>query len=82
MIHRVQEAGEITVIRDNYRTSIYDVFTRQADIFILVPLSFAKELDWRLPWFRCGKQGDRAIVFQGAALIVWELWKRRNLQKR
>lgn len=81
-IYRVQEAGEITVIRDNYRTSIYDVFTRQADMFILVPLSFGKEMDWRLPWFRCGKQGDRAIVFQGAALIVWELWKRRDPQKQ
>jgi len=83
-IHGIQEAGEITVIRDNYRTAVSHVFVKKSNIsiFILVPLSFAKELDWRLPWFRCGKQGDRAVVFQGAALLVRELWKKKNLGNR
>lgn len=42
-------------------------------IFILAPLSLKDELDWRITWFRCGKQGRYMIAFDGDALLVKEI---------
>lgn len=65
----------LKVIQDGHLTSISHLFTLRPHVFVLVPLDFAKRLDWRLPWFRCGLQGNKAAIFDGSALIVWETWK-------
>ncbi|MHB1420045.1 MAG: type I-D CRISPR-associated helicase Cas3' [Bacillota bacterium] len=66
----------LKVLQDGHSTSVSHLFTLRPYLFILVPLDFARKLDWRLPWFRCGSQGNKAAVFDGAALIVWEMWKK------
>lgn len=68
----------LKVLQDNHLTSISHLFTMRPHIFVLVPLDFARRLDWRLPWFRCGSQGNKAAVFDGAALVVWEMWKQQH----
>lgn len=65
----------LKVLQDGHLTSISHLFTVRPHIFVLIPLDFARRLDWRLPWFRCGSQGNKAAVFDGGALVVWELWK-------
>lgn len=65
----------LKVLQDNHLTRISHLFTVRPHIFVLVPLDFARRLDWRLPWFRCGSHGTKAAVFDGAALVVWEMWK-------
>ncbi|MEW5705806.1 MAG: type I-D CRISPR-associated helicase Cas3' [Actinomycetota bacterium] len=66
----------LKVLQDNHLTSISHLFTKRPHIFVLVPLDFARRLDWRLPWFKCGSQGNKAAVFDGAALVVWEMWRK------
>ncbi|RJX27669.1 MAG: type I-D CRISPR-associated helicase Cas3' [Dethiobacter sp.] len=68
----------LKVMQDGHLTSISHLFTLRPHVFVLVPLDFAKRLDWRLPWFRCGSQGNKAAIFDGPALIVWEMWKEAN----
>lgn len=68
----------LKVLQDNHLTSISHLFTMRPHIFVLVPLDFARRLDWRLPWFRCGSQGNKVAVFDGAALVVWEMWKQQH----
>lgn len=66
----------LKVIQDGHLTSISHLFSMRPHVFVLVPLDFARRLDWRLPWFRCGSHGNKAAVFDGPALIVWEMWKK------
>lgn len=68
----------LKVLQDNHLTSISHLFTMRPHIFVLVPLDFARRLDWRLPWFRCGSQGNKAAIFDGAALVVCEMWKQHQ----
>jgi len=64
----------LKVMQDGHLTSISHLFTVKPYIFVLVPLEFARWLDWRLPWFKCGSQGNKAAVFGGAALVVLEMY--------
>jgi CRISPR-associated helicase Cas3 len=68
----------LNVLQDKHLTSISHLFTMRPHIFVLVPIDFARKLDWRLPWFRCGSQGNKVAVFDGAALVVWEMWKQHQ----
>jgi hypothetical protein len=44
-------------------------------IFVIVPKVLKNELDWRLPVFEC----DRHLIgFDGAALLVSEVWERNK----
>ncbi|MCL4423876.1 MAG: type I-D CRISPR-associated helicase Cas3' [Firmicutes bacterium] len=72
----------LKVLQDNHLTSISHLFATRPHIFVLVPLDFARRLDWRLPWFRCGSQGTKAAVFDGAALVVLEIWKQYEEAQR
>lgn len=51
-------------------------------IFVFAPVELAKELDWRLAWFRCGTKGRYLIAFDGDALLLKEIydrWKRSEM---
>ncbi|WP_028307041.1 type I-D CRISPR-associated helicase Cas3' [Desulfitibacter alkalitolerans] len=74
-IYSTRDVESITVFRDGHKSSISHIFTLRPNIFVLVPIDFAKQLDWRIPWFKCGSRGQKAAVFHGAALIVWEMWR-------
>jgi CRISPR-associated endonuclease/helicase Cas3 len=71
----------LKILRDNHLTSISHIFAMRPHIFVLLSLDFARRLDWRLPWFRCGSQGNKSAVFDGAALVAWELWKQYQAGK-
>lgn len=49
-------------------------------IFVYVPYDEVRDaLDWRLPTFRCGSRGGKYVLaFDGAALLLKEIWKREN----
>lgn len=72
------EHPSLKVLQDQHLTSISHLYTMRPHIFVLVSLDFARRLDWRLPWFRCGSRGLKAAIFDGAALVVWEMWKRHQ----
>lgn len=63
--------------QDNHLTPVSHVMhSPQHHIFVVVPKELIEELDWRIAWFRCGKQGGRIIAFDGDALLVREIYNR------
>ncbi len=75
-IYTTSNYPDLAILQDGRITPISNAFTVRPYIFTLVPLDFARRLDWRLPWIKCGMMGNKAAVFDSPALIVQEMWKR------
>jgi len=68
---------ELTFMQEGHKTSVSHLMTFKDHIFIIVPKMLKNELDWRLPVFECGKH---LIAFDGAALLLWDLWERSKAE--
>lgn len=75
-IYTTSDYPDLAILQDGRITTVSSAFTVRPYIFTLVPLDFAMKLDWRLPWVKCGSNGNKAAVFDSPALIVWEMWKK------
>ncbi|MEW6245292.1 MAG: hypothetical protein AB1555_01120 [Nitrospirota bacterium] len=65
---------KLLLYQDGEATPVSDLMSRQNHIFTVVPRAAVKEeLDWRLPVFEAG---PHLLAFDGAALLVVELWRR------
>lgn len=70
---------DLCFIQEGHKTSVSRVMTLRDHVFVVVPKSVWPNLDWRLPVFECGRH---LIAFDGAALILYELFSRsRHCQK-
>ena len=66
--------SDLTFIQEGHKTSVSHLMTLKDHIFVIVPRLLEDELDWRMPVFECGRH---LIAFDGAALLLNELWQRR-----
>ncbi len=65
--------------QDKHLTPVSHVMhSPQHHIFVVVPKELIEELDWRIAWFRCGEKGRYIIAFDGAALLLKEIYDRTN----
>lgn len=53
--------------------------TFRPHIFVVVPRAVERDVDWRMPVFECGRH---LIAFDGAALLLNELWAGRERRGR
>jgi len=68
---------EMTFIQEGHKTSVSHLMTLKGHIFVIVPKIVEDELDWRVPVFECGRH---LIAFDGAALLVNEVYKKTLMQ--
>lgn len=74
MIHETQNWPQLRLYQVGESTPVLDMMARQNHIFTVVPkLEADSQLDWRLPVFEAGRY---MIAFDGAALLLLELWKK------
>lgn len=64
---------ELAFMQEGHKTSVSHLMTLKDHIFVIIPKMLEHELDWRLPVFECG---GHLIAFDGAALLVSEIWQR------
>ncbi|MFZ5631599.1 MAG: type I-D CRISPR-associated helicase Cas3' [Bacillota bacterium] len=64
---------EISLLQNNHCTPVSHIMALKSHIFTIVPKNLV-EPDWRLPVFPCGQS---LIAFDGAALLLNELYLRR-----
>ena len=68
----------LRLYQDRESTPISDLMGRENHIFTVVPKTVVQEeLDWRLPVFEAGPY---LLAFDGAALLLVELWRRSKCQ--
>lgn len=65
---------ELSVLQNDHCTPVSHIMTLENHIFTIVPGDLV-EVDWRLPVFPCGRS---LIAFDGAALLVYELYIRNK----
>ncbi len=65
----------LTFIQEGHKTSVSHLMTFKDHIFVIVPKIVEDEMDWRMPVFDCGRH---LIAFDGAALLLNELWHRER----
>jgi len=68
----------IRLVQDGHLTSVSHIMTFRPRLFTLVPLEMTRDLDWRIQTFRVGSKGNYAIAFDGAALLLKEIWSSRK----
>ncbi len=74
MIHETQNWPQLRLYQDGESTPVSDLMARQNHIFTVVPKTEVEsQLDWRLAVFEAGRY---LIAFDGAALLLLELFKR------
>jgi hypothetical protein len=82
MIHETQNWPQLRLYQDGESTPVSDLMARQNHIFAVVPkMEVEVALDpsaglragWRLPVFEAGRY---LMAFDGAALLLLELWKK------
>jgi len=78
MILETNNFPKLFLYQDGKPTPVSDVMGRKNHIFTVVPRADVEaEVDWRLPMFEAGKY---LIAFDGAVLLLLELWKRIHKQ--
>jgi CRISPR-associated helicase Cas3 len=76
LILETRDFPNLFLHQDGEATPVSDLMGRENHIFAVVPKGeVEKELDWRLPVFEAGKY---LIAFDGAVLLLLELWRRRR----
>ena len=74
MIHETQNWPQLRLYQDGESTPVSDLMARENHIFTVVPkMEVDSQLDWRLPVFEAGRY---LVAFDGAALLLLELWKK------
>lgn len=74
LISETKDFPNLLLYQDGECTPASDLMGRESHIFTVVPRADVQsQLDWRLPVFESGKY---AIAFDGAALLLFALWKR------
>jgi len=74
IIHETQNWPQLRLYQDGESTPVSDLMARENHIFMVVPkVEVESQLDWRLPVFEAGRY---IVAFDGAALLLLELWKR------
>ncbi len=74
LILETQNWPQLRLYQDGESTPVSDLMGRENHIFTVAPRAVVQEeIDWRLPVFESGKY---LIVFDGAALLLLELWRR------
>jgi len=64
----------LRLYQDGESTPVSDLMGRENHILSVVPkMAVQAEVDWRLPVFEAGKY---LVAFDGAALLLLELWRR------
>ena len=67
---------QLRLDQDGESTPVSDLMAREPHIFTVVPKADVESLiDWRLPVFEAGTY---LLAFDGAALLLLELWRRRS----
>ena len=66
-------------MQEGHKTSVSHLLTFRPHIFVVVPKTVEKDVDWRLPVFECGRH---LIAFDGAALLLSELWQRHLIGEK
>lgn len=86
MIHETRNWKQLRLYQDGESTPVSDLMARENHIFTVVPkMEVESQVDWpacarshadrRLPVFEAGKF---LIGFDGTALLLLELWKKRK----
>lgn len=75
IFQRTKEVPDMLFIQEGHKTPISHIMTFRDHIFILLPKSVKDNTDWRMPVFDYGKN---VIAFDGAALLLYEIWRREN----
>jgi CRISPR-associated helicase Cas3 len=74
LILATRDYPNLLLYQDGVATPASDLMARENHIFVVVPKDAVQsDLDWRTPVFEAGKY---VIAFDGAALLLLELWKR------
>ncbi|MGH9764563.1 MAG: hypothetical protein ACREDR_28900, partial [Blastocatellia bacterium] len=77
-ILQTKDYATLRLWQDGESTPISDVMARQNHVFTVIPKGIADRLiDWRIPVFEAGKY---LVAFDGAALLLTEIYKRGNGQ--
>jgi CRISPR-associated helicase Cas3 len=75
IILEIKDRPEFFLYQDGEFTPVSDLMGRDDHIFTVVPKGVVQEdVDWRLPVFEAGQY---LVAFDGAALLLLELWRRR-----
>lgn len=70
---------KLLLYQDGEPTPVSDLMGRENHIFAMVPKAKVEAgLDWRLPVFEAGQY---LVAFDGAALLLLELWHGRDGQE-
>jgi CRISPR-associated helicase Cas3 len=74
IIHETQNWPQLRLYQDGESTPVSDLMARENHIFTVIPkVEVESQLDWRLPVFEAGRY---IVAFDGAALLLLELWKK------
>jgi CRISPR-associated helicase Cas3 len=74
MIHETQNWPQLRLYQEGESTPVSDLMARENHIFTVVPnVEVESQLDSRLPVFEAGRY---IVAFDGAALLLLELWKK------
>lgn len=75
LILETKDFPSLLLYQDGEPTPVSDLVGRENHIFTVVPkAAVQEEIDWRLPVFEAGRY---LVAFDGAALLLLELWRRR-----
>ncbi len=75
LLHETRDFPQLRLYQDGESTPVSDVMAHENHIFAVVPKAHVKvDIDWRMPVF---ESGAYVIAFDGAALLLLELWRRR-----
>ena len=70
---------DLCFMQEGHRTSVSHLMTFRPHIFVVVPKVVEKDVDWRMPVFECGRH---LMAFDGAALMLNELWQRHLIDEK
>jgi hypothetical protein len=76
LIHETRDFHQLRLYQDGESTPVSDLMARENHIVTVVPKTEVdSDVDWRLPVFEAG---NYLLAFDGAALLLLELWRRRR----
>lgn len=76
LILGTQDCPNLLLYQDGESTPVSDLMGRENHIFTVAPKAAVQDdVGWRLPVFEAGKY---LVAFDGAALLLLELWRRRR----
>jgi CRISPR-associated helicase Cas3 len=79
MMLETRDFPNMLLYQDGDCTPVSDLMGRQNHVFSVAPRSLVEaEIDWKLPVFEAGRY---LVAFDGAALMMLELWKRAAAAK-